>query len=88
MLGPGTDVRKAEFLERAPEAHGREINPETLPKNALQVHAAPAHHPVFFRIGTGLHQLAQVLFLLARKRPRATRRLDVDQPVGPPAPAH
>ena len=38
--------------------------------------------PVFFRIGTGLHQLAQVLFLLARKLPRATRRLDVDQPVG------
>ena len=72
----------AELLENAPQAHFGEINGKALPKNALQVHAAPAHNPINLRIGAGLHELLQLLFLLRRKFRRAAARLDVDQPVG------
>ena len=67
MHRPCADVREAEFLESAPEAHLREIDREAFPKNALQVHAAPAHHAVGPRIGTRLHKLPQLLLLLVRQ---------------------
>ena len=64
MLGPGADVRIAELFENAPEAYFGEVDREAVPKNTLQVHAAPAHHPMHLRVGTGLHKLLQRLFLL------------------------
>src|SRR5712691_9077277 len=82
MPGPGADMGEAEFLENAPEPHFGEINTEAFAKNALQVLAAPARHPVLLRIRPCLHELAQVLFLLRRKFRRTPRRLDIDETVG------
>ena len=66
MPGPCADVRIAEFLESAPEAHLGEIGGEALPKNALQIHPAPAHGAVSPRIGTRLRALPQLRLLLVR----------------------
>src|SRR5437899_4592669 len=82
MPRPRADVRKAEVLENAAKPHFREINPEAFPQNALQVHAAPAHHPVLLRIGPRFHKSAQLLLLIRRKLRTATRRLDIEETVG------
>src|ERR1700756_5117973 len=50
-------------------------------ENALEVDAAPAHDTVLLRVGAGLDELLQRLFLLLRELRRPTARLDVDQPV-------
>ena len=42
MARPGADVREAELLERAPQAHLRQIDTEALSENTLQVDAPPA----------------------------------------------
>ena len=66
MPGPCADVRIAKFLENAPEARLRGIGGEALPKNALQIHPAPAHGAVSPRIGTRLRALPQLRLLLVR----------------------
>ena len=57
-------MREAELLENTPEAHLGQINAEAFAKNPLEIHAAPAHNAVLLRIGAGLHEAPQFLFLL------------------------
>src|SRR6476620_1654491 len=64
MARPGAEVREAELLERAPQAHLRQIDTEALSENTLQVDAAPAYDPILLRVGAGLDKLLQCLFLL------------------------
>src|SRR3984893_7973409 len=83
MARPGADVREAELLERAPQAHLRQIDTETLSENTLQVDAAPAYDPILLRVGAGLDELLQCIFLLVGELRRPPGRLDVDQTVRP-----
>jgi hypothetical protein len=75
-------MRKAKLLENASEAHFGQINRKAFAKNALEIHAAPACNSVLLRIGAGLHEVPQRLFLLQRKLRWATGRFGVGQAVG------
>ena len=57
-------MRKAKLLENASEAYFGQINGKAFSKNALEIHAAPARNSVLLRIGAGLHEAPQFLFLL------------------------
>src|SRR4029077_1142312 len=81
MARPGAEVREAELLERAPQAHLRQIDTEALSENTLQVDAAPAYDPILLRVGAGLDKLLQCLFLLVGELRRPPGRLDVDQTI-------
>jgi hypothetical protein len=81
MARPGADVREAELLERAPQAHLRQIDTEALSENTLQIDAAPAYDAILLRVGAGLDKLLQCLFLLVGELRRPPGRLDVDQTV-------
>jgi hypothetical protein len=74
-------MREAELLENAPEADRGQINGEAFTENALQIHAAPAHHSVLLWIGASLNELPQFLFLLRRKFRGPPGRSGVDEPV-------
>src|SRR6185312_7156322 len=81
MARPGAEVREAELLERATQAHLRQIDTEALSENTLQVDAAPAYDPILLRVGAGLDKLLQCLFLLVGELRRPPGRLDVDQTI-------
>src|SRR4029078_6228840 len=83
MARPGAEVREAELLERAPQAHLRQIETEALSENTLQVDAAPAYAPILLRVGAGLDKLLQCFFLLVGELRRPPGRLDVHQTLRP-----